>query len=240
MKTIATISLLLLLPILFSTCKKDSTSDCIDGNGEIRQETRNVGEFNTVVANGAYNISYGQTVNTQVDLFGDSNILPIIETTVTNKNLLVTVANDQCYTTQQTLEVTLSAPVVKSITLNGAGEIKANNIVQDELHLITSGSAILNSSLNVGILSTTITGEGNAQFLGSADKASLTISGSGSILASVLIVDECTIVISGTGDVRVHAESKLNVTISGAGSVYYTGDPALTTNITGTGQVVKL
>ena len=77
MKTLSTFSLLVVISILFATCKKDNKSDCIEGNGDLKQETRDVGSFNRVKADGAYNISFSQISNTRVDLFGDSNVLPI-------------------------------------------------------------------------------------------------------------------------------------------------------------------
>lgn len=240
MKTIKIIVVLISVSLLFSTCKKDSTPDCIQGNGSAVQETRMVDNFNGIVADGAFNLSISQTSNTQVDLFGDSNVLPIITTTTNNQVLTVSVQNDQCYSTQNNIEVTLTSPTINSIALNGAGKIDAYNLKTDDLLFETNGSATLNSSFEVKNLTTIINGSGSANFSGTAESVNFSISGTGSILASTVETDRCEIIITGVGDVRIHVNAYLEVTISGSGNVYYTGDPeTVIQNITGTGQVIK-
>ncbi len=239
MKTRALLSLMILVALVFSACKKDS-NDCIEGNGNLVIDTRNPGNFDRVIANGAYDVSFSIATDSRIDLFGDSNILEIIQTTVTNDLLVISAQNDQCYSTQQNIEVTLTSPSMKSITLNGAGKISGNGIIQDELTFEVNGSAIIISSFEVLDHTTIINGSGDATLVGKATNANFTITGTGSILASPLLTENCTIVISGVGDVRIHVTQKLNVTITGSGSVYYTGEPDITSNITGSGQIIKV
>jgi hypothetical protein len=239
MKTKTLFTLMILVAIVFSACKKDDQK-CIDGNGDLVIDTRTPGEFDGLVANGAYDISFSIAVDSRIDLFGDSNILPIIQTTVNNQLLTITTANNQCYNTQQTIEVTLTSPSMKAVTLNGAGRISGHGILQDELTYEVNGSATINSSFEVQTHTTSIYGSGDATLVGQAGDADFNISGAGSILASSLLVKNCKIVISGAGDVRIHAQDKLDVTISGSGSVYYTGDPVITSTITGSGEIIKV
>jgi hypothetical protein len=240
MKTKTLSILITVFLLVFSACTKDESDDCINGNGDLVIDTRTPGNFNEVVANGAYDISFSITPDARIDLFGDSNILPIIRTNVTNERLVIDVQNNQCYNATQTLEVTLTAPTIQHVTLNGAGKISGNAIIQDELDFEVNGAATINSSFEVQEHSTVINGSGDATLVGRATTASFTISGAGSVLASSLLSENCTVVISGAGDVRIHVTEKLNVTISGSGSVYYTGDPEITSNISGTGQIVKV
>jgi hypothetical protein len=235
--------LLLLLAavlIIYSGCKKDDDNpSCVQGDGNIVQDTRTLDEYNAVTLNGAFNVTIAKINASQIDLFGDENILNLIRTPVVNKSLTVGTENNVCYETQNTIEVTLSTPLLNSIVFNGAGMITGLNLVQDNLSFQTNGAAQITSAMTVSNLTTVINGAGDANLQGSATIANFTITGAGNIFASTLDTDECTIVISGTGDVRVHVNNKLNVTISGTGSVYYTGDPDdIVTNITGTGSVV--
>ena len=237
MKTKITI-LLLVIVTAIGACKKEN--ECTTGNGDIVQTTRDVGEYNTVTANGALNLTYGQTGVSQVDLYGDSNILPLIKTRLTNTNLTVGTEGSDCYTTNNTIEVTLSSPLITSITLNGSGMIVGNGINQDELYYQSNGSAVINSSFNLKDFESRSNGTGDASYAGTAESCIFTIAGAGNIYAATLQTDKCTITISGSGDVRIHVNQELNVTITGEGSVYYSGDPGiLNTNITGTGQVIK-
>ena len=229
---------LLVIITAIGACKKEN--ECITGNGDIKQETRDVGEYNTVTASGAFNITFAQTSISQVDLFGDSNILPIIKTTVANKNLNISTDGSTCYTTNNTVEITLSSPLITRLTLDGSGKIVGNGLNQDDLYYQTNGAAVINSSFTVKNFESHINGSGNASYVGTAETSILTITGTGSIFASTLFTDKCTVTISGVGDVRIHVNEELNVIISGTGSVYYSGDPGIiNTNITGSGQLIK-
>jgi hypothetical protein len=240
MKTLKIIIVLFSISVLFATCKKDSSPDCIQGNGSQVQESRTVSNFNGIVANGAFDLSISQISNTGVDLFGDSNVLPIITTAVNNNVLTISTQNDQCYSTSKNIEVTITTPEIYSVALNGAGKIDAYNLNTDVLLFETNGSATISSSFDVKRLQTIINGSGNANFSGTADLANFSISGTGSILASTVETDSCEISITGVGDVRISVNKYLEVTISGSGNVYYSGDPeTIKQYITGTGQLIK-
>jgi hypothetical protein len=226
--------------IYFSGCKKDNNDDCIVGNGDLKQETRDVGNFNKINATGAFNISFSQTNSAQVDLFGDSNILPIISTTVSQGNLSITTLDDNCYSSQNMIEVTATSPQFDGITLEGAGKIEAHNITTDQLRFETNGSATINSSFTADLITVTISGSGDAQLTGNAEHGGFEISGAGSIQASTLNVDICTITIEGAGDISIHVNNEMTVVINGSGNVYYTGDPDINSQINGTGQLIKM
>ncbi len=226
------------LIIFWSGCKKED--DCIVGNGDLKQETRDVGDFSHITANGTFNISFSQTNIDQVDLFGDSNILPIISTSVIQGDLNITTLDDNCYSSQNMIEVTATAPDFEGVTLNGAGKIEAHNITADQLRFETNGTATINSSITAELITVYIKGSGDAHLTGSAENGGLDISGTGNIQASTLMIDICTITIEGTGDISIHVNNEMTVVISGSGNVYYTGNPEINSSITGTGQIIKV
>jgi len=226
--------------IYFSGCKKDNDEDCIVGNGDLKQETRDVGDFSHINANGAFNISFSQTSASQVDLFGDSNILPIISTTVSQGSLNITTLDDNCYSSQNMIEITATSPDFEGVTLNGAGKIEAHNITTDQLRFETNGSVTINSSFTTEFVAVFLNGSGDAQLTGSAENSGFNIGGTGSIQASTLIVDICTITIEGSGDIYIHVNNEMTVVINGSGNVYYTGDPDINSQINGTGQLIKM
>ncbi len=240
MKNLLFLSTLVLLTV-YAGCKKDNNDDdCITGNGNIVQDTRPLTDYNAVTASGAYDLVYSQLNASQVDLFGDSNVLDIIQTIVTGDRLFIDTEDDKCYSTEELIEVYLTSPYIYDFILNGAGSITANNIQQSTLSFTTNGASTITASVTVDVLNNVVNGSGDANFMGSADQAEFVISGTGSIYASTLNTNECKIVISGAGDVRVRVEDKLDVTIAGSGNVYYWGDPGnITSNITGTGQLIK-
>jgi hypothetical protein len=240
MKILKLLPIILVAAIVFSYCKKNDGDECIQGNGNLIQETRNLDDFKKIYATGAFNISFSQIANPRVDLFGDSNILPIITTDVNNGVLNIGVANNECYSTQNTIEVTATSQQFEGVTLDGAGKIEAHNIITDQLRYETNGSATINSSFTTEFVTVFINGSGDAQFTGSSEHCGFYIGGSGTILSSTLVVNICTITIEGAGDIYIHVNNEMTVIINGSGSVYYTGDPEINSQINGTGQLIKM
>lgn len=81
---------------------------------------------------------------------------------------------------------------------------------------------------------------GKADFILIGEKQELLdikISGVGNVKAYEMEVNNCKILISGTGNCEVNVVTNLDVTISGMGNVSYMGNPTRTTNITGVGNV---
>ena len=154
--------------------------------------------------------------------------------------LSITTLDDNCYSTQNLLKITVTSPQINGITLEGAGKIEAHNITTDQLHFETNGTATINSSFTTEFVSVFINGSGDAQLAGSTEHCGFYIGGTGSIQASTLIVDISTITIEGTGDVYIHVNNEMTVVINGSGNVYYTGDPAINSQINGTGQLIKM
>ena len=71
------------------------------------------------------------------------------------------------------------------------------------------------------------------------ERLSVELIGTGSFKGFPMLVGDCTIDISGSGDAEVSVESNLNVNIDGSGSVYYKGDPIIRDDIQGSGSVSK-
>lgn len=237
------ILLLVILPaviVILSTgsCKKKTT--CVDGNGEFQMETRQPGDFNRMVSSGAFNINYSQAGSPRVDVFAESNILPLILTTVTDQTLFINVKDDGCYSASQPVEVTLTSGDLKAVTLTGSETFTANNLKLGSLDMETDGSATVTGSLDLNELTVSLNGSGDYNLVGSANYGKYSVPGSGNIYASAFLQDSCEVILSGSGDVHVYVTKYLNVNISGSGSVYYKGNPGeIISNITGSGELIN-
>ena len=75
---------------------------------------------------------------------------------------------------------------------------------------------------------------------GKADSQDIDISGSGSYEALDLESKEAEIDLGGSGKASVNVLDDLDVTISGSGSVQYRGNPTVIQDIRGSGEVRKL
>ena len=235
------ILLLILTVIAVSYCSCKKETKCVDGNGDIVQESRTVGNFTSVVLSGDYNASLHMRPDTDVDLFAESNIIPLIQTETSNETLFVKVEDGRCYNTNNTVEVSIANPTFKNITFNGSGTLKSNNLVLNSLSCILNGSGSFESGLEISDFILNISGSGNATMVGNGVKSEITITGTGNVYATNFVQETVYITISGSGDVRVYVTKLLNVTITGSGSVYYKGNPEdVITSITGTGTVMPI
>jgi len=74
----------------------------------------------------------------------------------------------------------------------------------------------------------------------SQDNLWVDLIGTGNFYGFPMMVKNCNVDISGTGNCEVSVETSLDVRIEGTGSVYYKGNPSVNTNITGTGSVIHM
>lgn len=238
MKDLFILSILLVISIAYNGCKKET--NCINGNGEVMQEQRVLDPFNKVIVIGAFSTTIDQGQNNTVDFFAESNIIPIIRTDVNNQLLRIIVNDGNCYNTDKDVEVYISSPDYEEITIDGSGDVSANNLNLDGLTLSLKGSGVLNALMEVQQLTLNLTGSGNANLVGNGNQGIYLLSGSGNIYGSNFIQDNASVTVSGSGDIHVNVTGSLNVVISGSGNVYYKGNPAnITQNITGSGQLIN-
>ncbi len=237
MKTQYLIILMGLL-VLSAGCKKETK--WIDGNGDLVQETRNLEQFTSVNLYGDAHLFFSQGANSRADIFAESNIIPLITTTInTQKVLIIDVKNDECYNANHTPEVTLMSPDCFSFSVYGSGNFEAHGLNLNTFNISMLGSGNTNSSFNAYFFNIESSGSGNANFAGSSTRSSIKLLGSGNIYSKTVTCDTCFILSEGSGDVTLTVISYLNVEIKGSGNVYYTGDPEVNSIITGSGLLIK-
>lgn len=227
-----------LFTVIYSGCKKET--NCIDGNGEIIQQQREVDVFTEVSIIGAFTTTIDQAQTSSVDLYAESNIIPIIRTDVTSQQLRIIVQDGNCYNTSQAVEVYITAPDYERINIDGSGSVQINNLDLDDLTINLNGSGSLSCILSLDEMIFSLTGSGDATYTGNCETGDYSLSGSGNIYASSFFQKTVNITASGSGNAYINVSDNLDVTITGSGSVYYKGNPGnITQNITGSGQLIK-
>lgn len=212
------VTLLLLFTALLFSCNKNK----ITGSGNIISQERNASGFTGVVVNGATKAFITIDTGFSVTVKGYQNLLPYLETKVSNGILQVGFKNHTNVSNDNT-EVYVTLPVLNYVQTNGNGGMAINGTV--------TGTSLLKAVIN-GSADISIEGGNVSEFDGN-------INGLGNISALNLQCSDADINISGKGNVEISVNSKLNVTISGNGNVYYMGAPVITTHITGNGQVTR-
>lgn len=117
------------------------------------------------------------------------------------------------------LTVTITAPALNTITLNGFGTLDVQDYQQPAMTLVINGAAHVKAH-------------------GHTDNLKLTIDGAASVNLSDLTLSDLDVSMDGAGSVKAGPTGKVKISIDGAGSVKLTNTPqSLTQQIDGIGSV---
>lgn len=230
-------ALFLLSVMITGGCIKDL--NCIDGNGNPITETRTVSSFHAVVCNGSFEVTVLSGTNYEVVVDAESNIIHYIRTSVAGGRLYIDTDNNHCINNTVPVIITVYAPDVDGLDLNGSGSIWASGLYVDNLFLNISGSGNIDVNADALHIEATISGSGSIDINGVSETSDLNISGSGNIFAYGLMQDDCQATISGSGNIYVTVNQELDGNISGSGNIYYKGNPTVYQNISGSGRIIK-
>lgn len=220
-----------------------STTGCIDnftikGNGIETVEERNTSNFNKVKSSGDFVVHITKGNNLAVTVKAEQNIIPYIETFVSNNVLSIEIIGFHNIINRLPMEVYITIPSLTGIGQSGSGTIVTDNFTAGHLDLSISGSGFISTGTEASEIDAFISGSGKLDISGEANIANFNISGSGKIDSYDLTLVDCNATISGSGHMWVNAEQSLHATISGSGNVFYSGNPEIEVHISGSGQVM--
>jgi uncharacterized protein YjbI with pentapeptide repeats len=210
---LATLTSLAFLMLLVSGCHWVG----IRGNGHVVTETRQIGNFSRLEADGAFTINW-TSGPPKLSITTDENLFEYIRTNLSEDRLRIEWIKPLKGT--RGIRVDVSSPTLSHVTLNGAVKFTATNLSGSEFYLDGNGATRATLSGNVNAMSAELNGASRVD-------------------AEGLTVRAMELNISGAGKADVHVTEALKVTISGAGKVTYTGDPKVSRDITGAGSVRK-
>lgn len=201
--------------------------DMITGNGNIRTEKRNTGNFNSVKASGAIDVEISNGDAYAVSVEDDDNVLPYIITEVNNGVLNVhyrdntSISNDhgKVYVTARTLE---------KITSSGSADITSQDIIKNsqQITFTASGSGNIKVGADAPEIEASVNGSGNISLHGRTKDFTCKVSGSGDLNCKDLQTENTTATVSGSGNAHVFASVHLSASVRGSGDVYYSGNPS--------------
>lgn len=232
---------------------------CETGSGAITTESRTVSGFTRLIIDVPADVYLHRDSSFALEIKAQESLLEWIDTDVTGD--LLEIRNDRCFTNTKTIRIDIYLPSIEGIEVVGSGDVygmdafaSATSLVLEirgsgsidleagasEVSVDITGSGDATLNLDTDLLTSKITGSGDLFLDGDATVHSIKVEGSGEVQAFDLITSETEIVISGSGDVEVYADSLLDVRIVGSGDVYYKGTPSLNVNISGSGEVINV
>ena len=188
------------------------------GSGKRVKEMRNVGSFNSISTEGAFNIEVVCQKPQEVEISGDDNILPLVTTEVSNNVLHVRNLRD--YSTSEPLTLRISAPDLAGIHSSGAGTIEVAGLKNDRFEIDVNGAPTIKAS-------------------GETKALKIDANGAGNIDTHRLRAARVEVESKGVSGVEVYAAEQLDVTVSGPSHVIYRGNPVVHQTVHGPGSVEK-
>lgn len=209
------ISLIVLLSVIVSGCGFWG----VRGNGKVKEETRNVMDFEKIDAGGAFSIRVVVGPQTSLKITAEENLLSYIRTNVKGNTLVIDTRKN--ISPRKEILITITTPDLRSVDVSGANNVAVDGIKGVDFNVELSGA-------------------GSIKLNGEVEKIRAGISGAGSIDAKNLKAQDVHVSVSGAASADVYASKTLDASVSGVGSINYYGNPENTkTNVSGVGSISR-
>lgn len=207
-----------LLFILFLSFSASCRSVVINGSGVSRTEDRSIGDFDEIELRGAGRLDAEIGPLAPVSVTTDDNLLPLIETTLKGRTLVI--QERETMQPRAGLRFRVTAPNIKRLEISGAGSVNLIGIKNDALAIH-------------------LTGAGEVAASGRTDNLEIHLNGVGNLKAYGLAAKKVTATLNGTGKAEIDAIESLKASVSGIGSISYLGDAKVESHVSGLGRVSK-
>lgn len=137
--------------------------------------------------------------------------------------------------------VYISVPFIRSIQVQGSGNITCSDSLQGEtLTISTGGSGDLSFLVNYKTIQAEVGGASDLKLSGRANLLEAEVKGAGDLKAYRMPVNKAQVELSGAGDAQVYVINELKGNVGGAGTLYHRGDPKiLEVEVTGAGELKR-
>lgn len=211
------------------------------GSGNIKSESRVATGFQEIAVGGSMKVLLRQSGREGVEISADENVLPLIETRVSNGTLYIGTKRNAAYTSRNPVVVTVDFIAFKGLSLGGSATITGFGIKGSNLSVNIGGSGSVKlTDVQLSALDVSIGGSGSFAATGRSPKLSASVGGSGGVLTEQLNADDVSVSVAGSGGAVVRANRTLDVSVAGSGDVVYSGDAVAKTSRAGSGTVTKL
>ena len=189
------------------------------GSGIVKTEKRDVGAFTAIDVSGAYEVDIICQKEPGVEIEGDDNILPLVETYVKNNTLYIT--HKSGFNVKRAIRLRVTTQNLEMVSSSGASKITLDGVKNEQLLIETSGASKIDAA-------------------GETKALEIESSGASRVDVRELRAAHVKVSMSGAGNARVYATEEVKAEVSGAASVTYYGEPKVVNkNVSGAGSVNK-
>ncbi len=205
-------------------------------NEDVVKENRITDSFNKIEADNYFNIILEQGVESEVTVETSKHFQNSVRTKVVNGTLMLS-ANSSPRV--KVLNVYISSPRIREITLNGNSSLKSKGIIEQfELSLKTYGTSMLDLEIKVDDLVTESHGASEIILKGDVKNHIAELNGASKLIADKLLAENTTIETNSTAKAYVNTENRLDITSNENSRVEY-GNKPHKVNRKNTGRVYK-
>lgn len=229
-----------LLFMLFSSCFTGGHR--VRGNGNLSEQTRNIGGFNAVEVEGGMDVVLIPGNTHTVRVSADENLLEYIKTEKKGTRLVISTRRRYNLDPKAGLKIYVTAPELREIDVTGSGTVTSQSrlVYNNRLSIDITGSGDVRLDVDAPEIQAEATGSGNTSLSGQTRSFRAAINGSGELRCFNLLSENTNVEISGSGSAEVHASKRLDIEINGSGSVAYKGNPSVNQDIAGSGDIRKV
>jgi len=175
-------------------------------NAHADDQVRNMPAFSAISVQGPISITVDAGKAQSVTLRGDARFLQDVTSEVVNGELRLSVREKKNISWHGDPRVVITVPDLRAVGVEGAGEVKLNQIRGERLDVNYRGA-------------------GSMHIKGEVKTFKMQAEGVGEVDAKSFIADDVNVVFRGIGDVKVFARNRLDATVQGIGNLTYYGKP---------------
>ncbi len=237
--------LLLFMLFFINSCKKTDPLDCFKNTGPDITETRNSGDFNSIVLYDNVNLVLTQQSTNTIEVTAGEKIISKVTTRINNKELIIENTNTCNWVRSFDREITVYVGVKNLIGIEyrGSGDISTSNTIKsDSLHInIWEGAGRVDLDLEVHRSYVYFhIGTADVYLTGFAHLSYITAASFGPVDARNLSTVYTYIANKGSNNCYIKTNLHLGATITSIGNIYYKGNPDISLNDTGDGELIKM
>jgi len=203
---------------LFTGCVVNLDGNGVRGSGIVRTESRSVSGFSLIAFKSEGKVTVQQTGKESLTISAEDNLLPLLESSVTNGILSIGTVNNVNINPTKSIEFVIEVKSLESFNMAGAGRIEARDIQGKHLNI-------------------ELTGAGNMSIEGSADSLDLNLKGVGSYDGKSFRTKQAKVHSEGVGSAVLNVSDRLDISVSGIGAIEYIGSPKVRKSGEGLDQI---
>ncbi|HEX7172802.1 MAG TPA: DUF2807 domain-containing protein [Candidatus Limnocylindria bacterium] len=189
---------------------------CVQGQGPVTSESREVGAFSRIEASAGIGIVVHVGPSEAIEVSAQENLLPMIATDLRGDTLSIEASED--FTTLEPVTVTVVIPALDGITLSGGSQAVIDGLDAASLELRIRGGAQVTAAGSVG--SVTLQADGGATAnLEDLSVRVATVSIDGGATATLTASDEVAGTAAGGSRLTVLGDAVVSVEESGGSEV---------------------